>query len=188
MKPFELVKGETMKKLMCIALLLMLAGLYVPAGGAQESEKAKPAEKAEKAPGGAYRLDFVINEIEDSKKVNSRSYSMQLEAGNWGKLRVGSRIPIRQENRVTYMDVGLSLDCRVYEEDLGPSLDLRLEMNSFAIPEQDAAANPGTPPLRNFRSETKSAVSLGKPVVVATADDMASKRRFQVEVTATKVK
>jgi hypothetical protein len=174
-----------MKKLICFVLLLMLAGLYAPPGAAQESEKGKPAEKKS---AGTYRLDIVINELEDSKKVNARSYSVLLEGDNWSRLRIGTRIPIQQQSQVVYMDVGLSLDCRLHGSEDGPSLEVILEMNSFAIPEQGTAANPGTPPLRNFRTQTTSALSLGKPAVITSADDMASKRRFQVEVTATKVK
>lgn len=175
-----------MKKLMCVALLLIFAGLYAPLGTAQEPEK--QAKSAEKTSAETYRLDIVVNELEDSKKVNSRAYSVLLEGENWSKLRIGSRIPIQQENKVVYMDVGLSLDCRLREGESRRSLEVILEMNSFAIPEQGTAANPGTPPLRNFRTQTTSALALGKPMVVTSADDMASKRRFQVEVTATKVK
>jgi hypothetical protein len=186
MKPFELLQGETMKKLICVALLLILAGLYAPPGLAQESEK--QAKSAEKKSAETYRLDFVVNELEDSKKVNARTYSVLLEGDNWSRLRIGTRIPVQQPSGMVYMDVGLSLDCRLHGGDGGPSLEVILEMNSFAIPEQGTAANPGTPPLRNFRTQTTSALALGKPTVVTSADDMASKRRFQVEVTATKVK
>jgi hypothetical protein len=180
------LKGETMKKLICFALLLLAAGLYAPPGLAQESEK--QARSKEKQPAETYRLDFVVNELEDSKKVNTRTYSVVLEGENWSRLRIGTRVPIQQENKVVYMDVGLDLDCRLHEGEDGPSLELILEMSSFAIPEQGTAANPGPPPLRNFRTQTTSALALGKPTVVTSADDMASKRRFQVEVTATKVK
>ena len=175
-----------MRKLICCALLLMLAGLYAPPGRAQESEK--PARAAEKRSAGTYRLDIVVNELEDSKKVNSRAYSVLLEGENWSKLRIGSRIPIQQQSGIVYMDVGLSLDCRLRESASGLSLEVILEMNSFAIPEQGAEERPATPPLRNFRTQTTSALALGKPTVVTSADDMASKRRFQVEVTASKVK
>ena len=174
-----------MKKLICFVLLVILAGFYACPGLAQESEKAKPAEKKSAE---TYRLDIVVNELEDSHKVNTRSYSVMLEEGNWGKLRIGSRIPIQQQTGIVYMDVGLSLDCRLHEGDSGLSLEVILEMNSFAIPEQGAEKLPSTPPLRNFRTQTTSAVSLGKPTVITSADDMASKRRFQVEVTVTKVK
>lgn len=173
-----------MRKLICCALLLMLAGLYAPPGRAQESEK--PAPSAEKS-AETYRLDIVVNELEDSKKVNSRAYSVLLEGENWSKLRIGSRIPIQQQSGIVYMDVGLSLDCRLRESASGLSLEVILEMNSFAIPE-GAEERPATPPLRNFRTQTTSALALGKPTVVTSADDMASKRRFQVEVTASKVK
>ena len=175
-----------MRKLICCALLLMLAGLYAPPGRAQESEK--PARSTEKKSAETYRLDFVVNELEDSKKVNTRSYSVLLEGDNWSRLRIGTRVPIQQPSGIVYIDVGLSLDCRLHDGDRGPSLEVTLEMNSFAIPEQGAEAHPNTPPLRNFRTQTTSALALGKPTVVTSADDMASKRRFQVEVTATKVK
>ena len=175
-----------MKKLICFALLLMLASLYAPPGLAQESEKAP--KSAEKKSGDTYRLEIVVNELEDGKTVNARSYSVLVEERDWSRLRIGSRIPIQQPSGVVYMDIGMNLDCRLHNDESGVSLELTLEMNTFAIPEQGAAANPGTPPLRNFRTQTTSALVLGKPTVVTSADDMASKRRFQVEVTATKVK
>ena len=179
-----------MRKLICCALLLMLAGLYAPPGAAQESEKqARSAEKtsAEKKSGETYRLEFVVNELEDSKKVNTRSYSVLVEGENWSKVRIGTRVPIQQPSGIVYMDVGLSLDCRLREGESGLSLEVILDMNSFALPE-GAEERPATPPLRKFRTQTTSALALGKPTVVTSADDMASKRRFQVEVTATKVK
>jgi len=174
-----------MKKLSCFALLLVLAGLYAPPSRAQEAEKGKSAEKRSAE---TYRLDIVVNELEDSKKVNSRAYSVLVEGENWSKLRIGSRIPIQQQSGIVYMDVGLSLDCRLREGESGLSLEVILEMNSFAIPAQGAEERPATPPLRNFRTQTTSALALGKPTVVTSADDMASKRRFQVEVTASKAK
>ena len=130
----------------------------------------------------------MINELEDSHKVNARSYTVMLWGDNWSRLRIGSKIPIQQPSGIVYMDVGLSLDCRLHDTADGPSLELTVEMNSFALPEQGASANPGTPPLRNFRTQTSNTLTLGKSTVVANADDMASKRTFQVEVTATKVK
>jgi len=42
--------------------------------------------------------------------------------------------------------------------------------------------------FRTDRTEVESVVTLGKPTVVATMDDVISNRHFEIEVTATKVK
>ncbi len=68
--------------------LVILVLAFVIAGGigkvsAQESEaSSKPAAQSAPMPIEAYRLDFSVNEMEDGKKINTRQYSMNLNANN----------------------------------------------------------------------------------------------------------
>jgi hypothetical protein len=101
-------------------------------------------------------------------------------------LRVGSRVPITTDKGTNYMDVGLNVDVdHVAEVDGKLAGTLSLEMNNLAPPEQ---GQPGTaPPLvRNLRLRSPFSVTPGKPANVGTIDDVNSKRRFQVEITATR--
>ena len=59
------------------AALLRAAGAF-----AQESSLA------------AYRLNFAMHEMENSKRLNTRSYSMLVEPGAKGVLKIGAKVPV----------------------------------------------------------------------------------------------
>ncbi len=160
-----------------------LLALLLPAlSAAQEA----PAEKALK-PVILYRVNFAIHELEDGKLVNTRNYSQLVEDGGNCRVRAGHKtaitVPIQGVPSVQYLDVGLRLDCEISERDGYVRLDIRLDITSFA--EEQTMEKPL---LRNISSEVKTAVVPGKPTVVSSIDDSVSKRRYELEVTATKVK
>ncbi len=58
-----------------------------------------------------YHLDFVIKEMEGGKKVNSRHYSTNLNAGEANTIKIGTRVPLITgkdafPEQFQYMDVG----------------------------------------------------------------------------------
>ena len=84
-----------------LGTILGLVGL-IPGVTAQE-DKAKPEESTPKTAASrsssAYRLEFALSEIEDAKKINTRSYSMLAQAGGvLSKLRIGLRVPVAMAN------------------------------------------------------------------------------------------
>jgi hypothetical protein len=60
-------------------------------------------------------------------------------------------------------------------------------MSNFAVPEQ-AQGHDSHPVLRQLRINASTLALLGKPMVVGSVDDPNSKRQFQLEVTATKLR
>jgi len=162
---------------------LALAVLLLAALGAAAQEA--PAEKQSKPPKplNLYRLDFVIHESEDGKAVNTRNYSQLIDAGDWSRMRAGARVPITTDKGIQYMDVGVSIDYQLTERGDHVGLELRLEISNFAQGQETK-----DPLLRTISSAFKSAVLPGKPTVVSSIDDTASKRRYELEVTATKMK
>ena len=144
----------------------------------------------------SYRLEYTITELEDGKKLNARSFAVLCEdRGNptRGVLKVGSRIPVMTSGEagkpaeVQYLDVGMNIDARL---DLTASGDLSLqsdfEMSSVA---EDSASHSGTlPVIRQFRITSFNAVIPGKPVIIATADDVTTHRQYQIQLTAMKLK
>jgi hypothetical protein len=173
-----------------VASFLIVAGVALLAHHASAQEE-KPAvttvARAEK-PAVTYKLDFTLSELEDGTRVNSRSYSMLMEEGDWGRTRIGTRVPINlgEGKGIQYMDVGFSLDARVKQREGDLRLEVRLEANSFAPVEQGEAPRPREPVLRSMRSELTASVIPGKPTLLTTVDELGSKRRFQLEVTATR--
>ena len=176
---------------------ITILGLMICAGmaaHAQDSAPAKPSTETKTPPAAAdkpvhaYRLDFAVAELEDGKKINSRQYSLNLNADDANEIKIGTRVPVEAgHEQFQYMDVGTSIWCRIAERPDGVPLQVRAEISNFAIPDQ-AEGRESRPTIRQFRINASTLALPGKPMVVGSVDDPNSKRQFQLEVTVTKLK
>ncbi len=164
-----------------IMLMLVLA-LTLGAMAAQDAEKKASADavRAQKA-WSFYKLDLTVRELDGTKVVNSRTYTLTQRSDEWGQLRVGSRIPTEKAG---YMDVGLNLDSRVQDREDATAFDWRLDLSSLAA---ETGPN-GLPVVRQVKSNGSTLLTVGKPIVMSTVDDLSSTHKFVFEVTATKLK
>jgi hypothetical protein len=176
---------------------IVVATLVLAVMAVAESRKASAQEaSATKAPDAekqAYRIDFSVNELEDGKKINSRQYSMNLNAGDSSEIKIGTRVPIEEKaGEFSYLDVGTNVWCRLRDRNndawLGNAvlLSVRSEISNFAVPDQQGQNM--RPLLRQLKIEASTLAQLGKPLVVGSVDDPNSKRQFQLEVTATQLR
>jgi 3D (Asp-Asp-Asp) domain-containing protein len=173
----------TLAKLLVISLCWS-----TPISRAQEQTAAKPQAESQERSASAYRLDFTINEIEDGKKINARQYTMNLNAGDANSIKIGTRVPVEaKQGEFQYIDVGTSIWSRVKERDNGLAIEVRAEISNFAIPDQ-ANRNNSMPLLRQMQINASTVAIPGRPMVIGSVDDPNSKRQFQLEVTATKLK
>ncbi|MFZ3341504.1 MAG: hypothetical protein WA609_15475 [Terriglobales bacterium] len=185
-----------------IALLGMLVMLALASQGVAQGDKktdnpesaAQNGNTAVKKPLNVYRLDFALSEFVDGKKVNTRSYTVTAREDEMNKLRSGTRYPIatttveKNETQYQYLDVGVSIDCRVVER--GAYLELNAVVDSSVIEGADAhaATYPSIGPvIGQMKSDIRSLIRPGTPTMVTSMEDPASKRRFQLDVTATKM-
>ena len=132
-----------------------------------------------------------MHELEAGKRVNARSYTMMVQERSRGSVQVGSRVPIAtgQGAQFQYQSVGMTIECRPIGRDGSVSLDLHVDVEGLLKPEEAGlSAAERNPVFRTniFRSE--AVIPLGKPTVVGAMDDVASNRRYEIEVTATKVR
>ena len=145
-----------------------------------------------------FKLAFVMYELDDAKRTNQRDYMMIGRTDNLpSSIKVSTRVPIYTEvkgndKQYTYIDVGLRINCSLKEQvDRRVQLHCDIEMSSFARPEQLASATghagPEAPVLRTTRTESWALLTLGKPSILTTVDDINSAKRMQIEVTATKL-
>jgi hypothetical protein len=154
---------------------------------AEATAPVKSPATAEK-PVHAYRLDFSVNELEDGKKINTRQYSLNLNADDANEIKIGTRVPIdSKQGEFQYMDVGTSIWCRIGERSDGIPLSVRAEISNFAMPDQ-GSGHEFRPVIRQLKINASTLVLLGKPLVVGSVDDPNSKRQFQLEVTVTKLR
>jgi hypothetical protein len=195
-----------MKAFTRILLMVALAGSLLaqqPAKDTADQPAKDQSSKKEVLAGGDgitqsfFKLAFVMYELDDGKRTNQRDYMMMGRTDNQpSSIRVSTRVPIYTEEKgedkkITYIDVGLVIRCSLKEQ-----VDRRLqfhcdyEISGFARPEQVGGSGnsiPGAPVLRTTRTESWALLTLGKPVVFTTVDDVNSTKRMQIEVTATKV-
>ena len=178
-----------MPKLIKLLSLLLVIGIIGKTATAQSP--ATPAVLKH------YKTDFVVKEIDSSGHViNSRSYSTILATTNQNdpnQVRSGDRVPIRVglndkgDNNLQYIDIGVSIDCRHVQE-----IDERLSMSVKAeISSMPAGANLSSgldPVIRAFQWNSDVVVAPGVPTTIFSADDVGSKTKTQVEVTATVIK
>ena len=185
-----------------IALLGMLVMLALASQGVAQGDKktdnpesaAQNGNAAVKKPLNVYRLDFALSEFIDGKKVNTRNYTVTAREDEMNKLRSGARYPVAaatvdKSTQFQYIDVGVSIDCRVVER--GGYLELNAVIDSSDIEGADAHGVPdpsgqSLPVIGQMKSDIRSLIRPGTPTMVSSMEDPASKRRFQLDVTATK--
>ena len=187
-----------MRKVSAVGTIAILGFMIAcgMAGYAQEAAPAKPEAEAKAQsktdadgkPVHAYRLDFSVNELEAGKKINTRQYSLNLNADDANEIKIGTRVPVESgHEQFQYMDVGTSIWCRIGERPDGVPLQVRAEISNFAIPDQ-GTGHESRPAIRQFKINASTLALPGKPMVVGSVDDPNSKRQFQLEVTVSKLK
>lgn len=184
-----------------VVMLTLVPSVLVQHVRAQEENKpeanqSKPAERHTGQPGlpggtmqpiHPYRAEFLITELQDGKKINSRRYAMLLNAGNmWNQMKIGTRVPAGPDAPGQFLDVGTNINCRVIESGADIELDVHSEFsNFFSAPNQDHS---GKPIIQQISINGNTLVTNGKPIVAGVVDDPNSDRQFQLEATVTKLR
>jgi len=184
-----------MKKSFAVLWAFALLAASIPAQ-AQDAPKestttvTKTEKPAESKPKEAYKVEFVLRELQDGKAINSRYYMMIMEEGYGGReVRIGSRIPVKTES-LNYLDVGTNISCHHIEgQPPNVILECSIEVSSFSLPEERSTAGANSPPVLNqMKSSISAVVQEGKQTVIGAIDDPSSTKRYEIALTATKVR
>ncbi|MBV8206898.1 MAG: hypothetical protein JO041_08905 [Acidobacteria bacterium] len=165
----------------------------------RDTAPSSSAQNVHQAPArDTYRLDYTITELEDGKKLNARAYTVMCEdegGATRGELKVGSRVPVISSGKgspvqeFTYLDIGINITAWLtVMSDGGLTLESHVEMSSMADAESVGQGIVPPPVIRQLKVSTNGGIAASKPVTIATADDVTSRRQFQIQVTATKLK
>ncbi len=138
-----------------------------------------------------YRVTYKVNEVENAKTINSRTYTLMAKIGPTATLRIGSRVPYssggNQAGSVQYQDVGMNIDCKL--DNSGEEGKLIVHSKVELTSPQGKGAEPpseSNPVFGQFQVESFTVATLGKSASLGPADDVAPNRRFVVEVTVTR--
>lgn len=145
----------------------------------------------------AYRLDFLFDEVEDGKKINTRHYTMDLTQEGKQAIKIGTRVPVvsggyttgnngERNTQYQYLDVGTNIEGHMNRM-AGGDVELRVNCEVSNI-DTTAESSKIAPVIRQIKIEGATLLSLGKPLLIGSVDDPNSKRQFQLEVTVTKLR
>lgn len=161
---------------------------------ADEPVKKQTAERTEvtqERPKSLYKLNFSISEVEDGKRLNQRDYTMIGKSNDspHPSIRIYTRVPVfTKDTQMTYIDAGLDISCSLYEA-VQARLEVECDVNisNFVVPEQGPENRTGAPIMRTTHASSWAVLAPGKPSLLSTIDDVNSKKRTQIEVTATRM-
>jgi hypothetical protein len=152
-------------------------------------QESKPTDSA-----NTYKLDYVFSELQDNRRVNARSYTVLLRVTEKVVVKIGTRVPILtgsskdSRSEIQYLDIGANIDCLVkHEFDSGIELMTNADTSSV-VAEPVGGNHTADPVIRQVRYNLDNVVPLGKQTLLGSSDEVDGTRRFQIEVTATKVR
>lgn len=167
-------------------LVMWVVGLMVTAAFGQQATPQPPQRPPEENLNAAYRVDYVIAEVENGKKVNTRTYSLMIDEGGEANMHLGMKMPVQAEKGPIYLDVGVRIDCRLKpREGNNVWLSTRFELSTVSDQAQTAS---GAVPLRTVEWSERTVLPVGKSTDIAGGDDLSSQKRFELSVTVTKLR
>lgn len=178
-----------------VAVMIFVSAVALSAQDNKPSKAPNPEFSWAQAP---YRLDFVIKELNEGKVINSREYSMVVEASDHrgpgkGVVKSGDRVPVATgmkdgATQIQYIDLGANIDAQLFTIETGLILNSSIEISAIATNESASSQSLPDPTIRQIRAEIQAEVFPGKANQIALLDDTTSKHRFVIEVTPTKLK
>ena len=151
------------------------------------------SDESTSGPNTYYRLDFVIRELDGEKLVDTRNYSLWVQSGIANSTSAGSEVPYPSSSfsdtgsgttrSISYRSIGVTISCRVKEDNEGPQLESKLNISDVLPPEQDS----DPPTFRKITLDSRALLSLGKQTTIGIVEDPASRRRYEVNVITTKL-
>lgn len=174
---------------MGVGMVAVLAALVAPAGMRAQDAAAQAAP-----PKHFYKLNFTVEEANDAGKVvNSRNYVAILVTESGAQtFKTGSRIPVATGTssggtQFQYVDVGVNFEV-IHASESGDKLGFQLKAEVSSLGgEAGPGMMAGEPVIRQNSWNSTVLIPVGKPTVVFSADELDSKGKMQVELTATRV-
>ena len=176
------------------SILILVSTLAFAMGGARAAaalqpggqDQSSPTAKKEAPPDfNIYRASYRVNEVEDGKTINSRSYTLMTQIGIRASTRIGSQVPYSTGKDIHYQDVGMNIDCTLLKQGGNLLVNTRLNMSTLAGKET-MPSGASNPVFGRFQIEDVTSATIGKPAFVGSIDDVASNKHYVIEVTVTK--
>jgi hypothetical protein len=144
---------------------------------------------------GVYKMEFTLRDSTDPLAKSGRKYSLLINGGNKAVMKVGNRVPAttggtggigQGGGQFTYLDIGVNIECIVEERNGKYLVHADLDM-STVVPAEKSGSGLPNPTISQIRISINTTLLPGKPTMVASFDDPSTARKFDVDVTLTKM-
>ena len=173
------------------ALALTFLGAHATAASepGEQPQNEQAARKEAVADSTVYRVSYKVNEVENGKTNNSRSYTLMAQTDKRASTRIGSQVPYSNGKAIQYQNVGMNIDCTINKREEGLLVETRLDMSTVASKENipEAGSLP-VPVFGNFSLQDITVALEGKPAFVGSIDDVNSNRHYEIHVTVAEAK
>jgi len=132
-----------------------------------------------------YRLDYALTVTEPGRAAVTDTYTLNVEEGSSGEVRAGANIPLGSSSSLTSprQDVGILLRCQANREGSDLLLHDTAELSS-----PEPRADDGPRAIHKITSSGDVVVTPGKTALVASIEEPVSHARYELTVTATKLR
>ena len=163
---------------MRFSTLMMVAALLGPGLVAHAQDK-------------PYKVDFTIRDTGDAGGKTGRKFSMLVSPSHKTTFKVGNRVPMVTGSaggnvQFTNVEVGLNIDCSVNDNNSNLTVHADIDISTAVTPEKGATPPP-SPTISQIHLSLDTALTPGKPTVVASFDDPVTSRKFDVDVAITRM-
>jgi general secretion pathway protein D len=162
----------------------------------------RPAAAQDNLPPAVYKVEFRIRDGSDAAARNGRRYTMLLDDGFKGTLKIGERVPVATTSfqpgigggvnplvntQYTYIDVGVNIDATLRKQQDKILLQSDLDISTLVErkPQPGSAVLP-QPTVAQMKTAVHALIVPGKATLVASIDDPVTQRKFDVEALVTK--
>ena len=157
--------------------VLLVAALLAPLAAAQARANA------------VYKAEFNIRDTGDPAGKSGRKYSLTAAEHVKSTFRIGNRVPVVTggnggNTQWQYFDLGVNIDCLLSEQEGKIYVHADADLSSPVLSDKNPGGNPT---ISQIKINMDTSVTPGKPTVVASFDDPVTARKFEVEVTVTKL-
>jgi hypothetical protein len=159
--------------------------LFGPLLGYEAAVHAASAPSPSK-PHHVYRLDYSLSVTEPGKAAVTNGYVLNVEEGQSGDVHAGANIPLQTSSSSMAsprQDVGVKLHCQVTR--VGGDL---LIHNNTELSGPDEHADQGARAIHKISGSGDAVVTPGKSALVTSIEEPVSHTRYEVTVTATKLR
>ncbi len=148
-----------------------------------------------------YRVDFIIRDGNPAGAKAGRRFTMLVDADGKNSIHINHKVPYATgstqlaqgggaafaNTQLQYFDAGVDIDCRLHEVNTRLTMAAEFGVSTLVSADKNVPGSVPNPTVASVHMSLNTVLDPGKSAVIATIDDPATQRKFEIEATATRI-